>query len=116
MNDNIFHQYLMSHLFKIEHPLEKISREAAELVAKEKELEAQAKEYCKGKKFRIVKHIYYSGYQGDMIGRECYIHPTIWNGELQATCTIYNKRTKKIDIPHYYLHDMSFYEEIRDAK
>lgn len=116
MNDNIFHSYLMSHLFKIEHPLEKISREAAELRAKERELIDRAIEYCEGKKFKIVKHLYYSGYQGDMIGRECILNPTICNGKLVASCTIYNKRTKKIDIPHYYLHDMSFYEEIKDAK
>ena len=98
----------------ISHTLERINREVVELRSKEKELEEQAKEYCKGKKFKIVKHIYYSGYQGDMIGRECYIHPSVWNGELLASCTIYNKRTGKIDIKHYYLHPLDFYEEVKE--
>lgn len=94
--------------------LDKLAEETKLLFLKQKELEEKAKEYCKDKKFKIVKHIYYSGYQGDMIGRECYIHPSVWNGELLANCTVYNKRTGKIDIKHYYLHPLDFYEEVKE--
>ena len=93
--------------------LVEIEKQAKELRKKEIELQEQAIEYCKGKKFKIVKSIYYSGYQNNLQGRECYIKPFIDRGELLASCTVYNKKTKKIDIPHYYGHNMSFYEEIK---
>ena len=96
-----------------ENILIQIQEQAKELQKKEIELQEQAREYCKDKKFKIVKPIYYSGYQNNLQGRECYIKPYIDYGELIASCTVYNKKTKKIDIPHYYGHDMSFYEEIR---
>lgn len=89
-----------------------IEKQAKELWKKEKELQEQAREYCEGKKFKIVKPIYYSGYQNNLQGRECYIKPYIDRGELLASCTVYNKKTKEIDISHYYGHNMSFYEEI----
>lgn len=94
--------------------LEKLSQEVHELFLKEKEIEEKAREYCKDKKFKIVKPIYYSGYQGNMIGRECVIHPHVNQGELLANCTVYNKRTGKIDIKHYYLHPLDFYEEVKE--
>ena len=96
-----------------ENILAEIEKQAKELWKKQKELQEQAREYCKDKKFKIVKPIYYSGYQNNLQGRECYIHPHIHYGELIASCTVYNKKTKKIDISHYYCHDMSFYEELR---
>ena len=95
-----------------ENILIQIQEQTKELWKKEIELQEQAREYCKDKKFKIVKPIYYSGYQNNLQGRECYIKPFIHYGELLATCTVYNKKTKKIDIPHYYGHDMSFYEEL----
>ena len=96
-----------------ENILIQIQEQAKELREKEKKLQEQAREYCKGKKFKIVKPIYYSGYQNNLQGRECYIKPYIDHGELLASCTVYNKKTKEIDIPHYYGHDMSFYEELK---
>ena len=97
-----------------ENVLTQIDKQAKKLWEKEKELIEQAKEYCENKKFKIVKPIYYAGYQNNLQGRECYIHPYIDMGQLIASCTIYNKVTKRIDISHYYGHDMSFYEEISE--
>lgn len=94
--------------------LEQLQKDLDKINKKEREILNKFKEYCEGKRFKIVKHIYYSGYQGDMIGRECTLQPCIHDGKLQAACTIYNKRTKKIDIRHYYIHDLSFYEEIKE--
>ena len=95
-----------------ENVLTQIEKQAKRLWEKEKELIEQAKEYCENKKFKIVKPIYYAGYQNNLQGRECYIHPYIDRGQLIASCTVYNKVTKRIDISHYYGHDMSFYEEV----
>ena len=92
--------------------LKNIKNEVEKCYQREIELEKQFKDYCEGKKFKIVKTIYYSGYQNNLIGRECILKPCIWRGELMASCTVYNKHTKKIDIEHYELHDMSFYEEL----
>lgn len=90
-----------------------IQNEAEKLYNRKKELEQAFRDYCEGKRFRIVKDIYYSGYQDNLIGRECVLHPYIQSGKLMASCTVFNKRTKKIDIYHSYLHDMSFYEELK---
>lgn len=99
-----------------ENVLTQIEKQAKNLWEKEKELIKQAKEYCENKKFKIVKPIYYAGYQNNLQGRECYIHPFISYGELLASCTVYNKKTKKIDIYHPYGHNMSFYKEQTNEK
>ena len=93
--------------------LVEIQNEAEKLYKKKEKLNQAFRDYCEEKRFRIVKDIYYSGYQDNLIGRECILHPSIQRGKLMASCTVYNKRTKKIDINHYYLHDMSFYEELK---
>lgn len=60
-----------------ENILIQIQEQAKELWKKQIELQEQAREYCKDKKFKIVKPIYYSGYQNNLQGRECYIKPYI---------------------------------------
>lgn len=77
-----------------------------------KELEQEVKEYCKNKRFRIVKNIYYSGYQNNLKGRECIIHPFVFYDQLLFTCTVYNKKTKQIDIKHRYGYTFDYYKEI----
>ena len=91
--------------------LTELDKQLKELFEKEILLLQQAKEYCENRKFKIIKPIYYSGYQNNLQGRECYIYPYSDRGQLIASCTVYNKNTKRIDISHYYGHDMSFYEE-----
>lgn len=92
--------------------LEDIQKELYELWHKQLELVKEAEEYCKDRKFKIVKPIYYSGFQNNLEGKECYIHPYVSNGELLANCMVYNKRTKKCDIYHSYGYNvLSFYKE-----
>lgn len=73
-----------------------------------------AEKYCKDKLFRIIGDVYYSGYQNNLKGRICKIKPALINGELQFLCTIYNKRTKQIDIKNYYFHPLEYFEEIKE--
>ena len=77
-----------------------------------KELEQEIKDYCQNKKFKIVKNIYYSGYQNNLKGRECILKPFIAGKALVFACTVYNKKTKQIDIEHRYGHSFDYYKEI----
>lgn len=70
------------------------------------------KNYCKNKKFRIVKNIYHNGYKTNLIGRVCYIEPFYTGRQLLFSCKVYNKTRKQINIDHRYGHDMSYYEEL----
>lgn len=78
------------------------------------ELCNHAEKYCKDKLFRIIGDVYYSGYQNNLKGRICKIKPALINGELQFLCTIYNKRTKQIDIKNYYYYPLEYFEEIKE--
>ena len=93
--------------------LEQLSQAVQENWKKSKMLEEQAQEYCKNKRFRIVKNVFYSGFQKNLKGRECVLKPCVNNGKLLFSCVIYNKRTKRIDIDHKYYYPLSFYEEIK---
>ncbi len=77
-----------------------------------KELLDEARDYCKDKKFLIVKNIYYSGYQNNLKGRECMIKPFLCDGQLLFSCIVYNKKTKQIDIQHNYGHSLDYYKEL----
>lgn len=72
---------------------------------------SDVKTYCEGKLFKIVKNIYYKGYQNNLIGRHCTLKPTIFDNQLKFQPTVYNKRTGKIDIYHLYCYDSSYFEE-----
>ena len=92
--------------------LECYASQVKEKWSETKKLEQEIKDYCENKKFQIVKNIYYSGYQNNLKGRECIIHPFIFQGELFFSCTVYNKKTKKIDINHNYGHSFDYYKEL----
>ena len=93
---------------KLEYFTDKVANKWSEM----KELEQEIKDYCKNKKFLIVKNIYYSGYQNNLKGRECILKPFIACDELVFACTVYNKKTKQIDIEHRYGHSFDYYKEI----
>lgn len=73
-----------------------------------------ANKYCKDKLFRIVGNVYYSGFQNNLKGRICKIEPKLISGELQFLCTVYNKRTKRIDIKNYYFYPLECFEEVEE--
>lgn len=77
----------------------------------EQKIWTDVRTYCENRLFKIVKNVYYKGYQNNLIGRQCILKPTIFNNQLKFQPTIYNKRTGKIDIHHLYCYDSSYFEE-----
>lgn len=73
-----------------------------------------AEKYCRDKLFKIVGNVYYSGFRNNLKGRICKIEPALIGGELQFLCTIYNKRTKQIDIENYYFYPLEYLEDIKE--
>lgn len=94
--------------------LEKLREQIRENAKMNLALCNHAEKYCKDKLFRIVGDVYYSGFQNNLKGRICKIEPAITSGELQFTCTIYNKRTKQIDIKNYYFYPLEYFEEVEE--
>lgn len=93
--------------------LDSIIRELDQISKREKILKAQLENYFKGKIFKIVKNIYYSGYQNNLKDRLCILKPAIVDNKVLASCIVYNKRTNQIDIIHDYLHPLDYYEEVK---
>ena len=97
----------------IEKEMNTIDKELQKLKQKEIKLLEKAKKLFKNKKFEIVKDIYYRGLQRNLKGRQCILHPSLWNHQIEFIATIYNKRTKNFDICNNYCYPLSCFKEIK---
>ena len=97
----------------IEKEMNTIDKELQKLKQKEIKLLEKAKKLFKDKKFEIVKDIYYRGLQRNLKGRQCILHPFLWNHQIDFIASIYNKRTKNFDICNNYSYPLSCFKEIK---